>query len=113
MKKFFTVLLFSALTNVYSQNNNRVETKLSTNLDFTRVTIEISGLNNKGSKINFNVFNIKGKKVKSITLPEFDKSITASISIEDIEFGEYSYTITKDNKRLSKGKFIKDSFDIL
>ena len=59
------------------------------------------------------IFNLKGKEVKLVNLPESNQTMEVVIPIEDIDIGEYSYSILKNNKKVFNGRFVKDWYDIL
>jgi hypothetical protein len=88
-----------------------IDVKLSMSPTFEKLTLKISSENNPSKDYQFKVVNAKGKEVKWINLSLLNKNMEAAISIEDLEIGEYSCSVIKDQKQVFKGRFIKDWFD--
>ncbi len=62
-------------------------------------------------EIQLTIFDSKCETVKVIDLPYAAKNMNLAIPITDLPFGNYFYTITKKNKELHNGTFVRDWFD--
>jgi hypothetical protein len=89
----------------------RIRVKLFVSPTNEKLTLKIFSEKKSLQNYQFKIFNLNGKEIKLINLPNTNNGAEIIISIEDLKIGEYSYNIIQDNKRLFKGSFVKDWFD--
>jgi len=81
---------------------------LSPNPSIDKFTLTIHSEKISLNNCHFKMINEKGKTVKTIDLPKANNDLETTINIKDIELGGYWCVVTKENKELFKGRFVKD-----
>ena len=104
-KLLLTLIIISC--RLYSQNIIKSNIEFILSPAFEKITIK--NFSEKNCRVK--IFNEKGLRIKTISLPEGSRNQDIVIQIENIEIGKYSFVICKDNKQLFRNEFIKDWFD--
>jgi hypothetical protein len=72
------------------------------------LNIEMRTKTLKLNNCEFRVFDLQGKLVKAIKLPESNNNLKVSMPTEDLSSGNYIYRITSDGTPLYEGRFVKE-----
>lgn len=72
-----------------------------------RLNIEIDSKIDQLQSCDFRIFDLQGKLIRTIGLPEAANNMSTSIMINDLEPGMFFFRITKKDLPLYEGKFTK------
>jgi hypothetical protein len=111
MKIKFLFLLFTLLAFVCRSQIKTQHVSIKKNATSQKIFVQVSDDAELVNNSDLHLINSKGKTVKTVKLSEIKKGSETSISIEDIEVGEYICTITKKDQEIYRTKFFKDPID--